>query len=86
MSILTEHRSPEVSASPRRPSAWRELATRHSGGITVALYWRPEHDEVVVEVSDEQTGETFVVEPPRSAALAAFYHPYALRTENGDSR
>lgn len=86
MSILTEHRSPEVSVSSRRPSAWRELATRHSGGITVGLCWQPQLDQVVVEVSDEQTGETFVVEPPKSAALAAFYHPYALRTENGDSR
>jgi hypothetical protein len=79
MSLLIEHRSPTTTASSRRPGAWRELASRHTGGITVDLYWQPEGDEIFVEVSDELTGENFVLEAPKDSALAAFYHPYALR-------
>ena len=79
MSLLIEHRSPATTASLRRPGAWRELASRHSGGITVDLYWQQESEQVFVGVSDELTGESFVLEAPKDAALAAFYHPYALR-------
>ena len=86
MSLLTEHRSPETPTSARRPpSPGRELASRHSGGITVGLYWQPYHDEIFVEVTDEQTGEIFVLEPPKDAALSAFYHPYALWPRDGES-
>jgi hypothetical protein len=86
MSLLTEHRSPETQSSSRRPAGpWRELASRHAAGITVGLYWQPDDDEVFVEVADEQTGELFVLEPPKSAALSAFYHPYALWPRNGES-
>jgi hypothetical protein len=59
--------------------AWRELASRNSDGISVDLYWLPDRDEVRVHVSDERTGEGFVLEPPKQSALAAFYHPYALK-------
>jgi hypothetical protein len=58
---------------------WRELASRSSDGISVDLYWLPDGDEVRVHVSDERTGDEFVLEPPKQSALAAFYHPYALR-------
>jgi hypothetical protein len=86
MSLLTEHRSPETPTSLRRPPGpRRELASRHSAGITVGLYWQPDDDEVFVDVADEQTGELFVLEPPKSAALSAFYHPYALWPRDGDS-
>jgi hypothetical protein len=79
MHVLIENRNPAASAR----DGWRELASRRSGGITVGLYWRPQGDEVVVRVSDELTGESFVLEPPKSAALTAFYHPYALREQGG---
>lgn len=59
--------------------SWRELASRNSDGFSVDLYWLPDGDEVRVHVSDERTGEEFVLEPPKQSALAAFYHPYALR-------
>ena len=86
MSLLTEHRSPETPTSSRRPpSPWRELASRHSAGMTVGLYWQPDRDEVFVQVSDDQTGETFVLEPPKREALSAFYHPYALLAREGVS-
>jgi hypothetical protein len=36
-------------------------------------------DEIFVHVNDQLTGESFELEPPKDSALAAFYHPYALR-------
>lgn len=86
MSLLIDNRNPESTTSSRRPPRpWRELASRRSGSITVGLYWQPDGDEVFVEVTDEQTGETFVLKPPKSAALSAFHHPYALSPRDGDS-
>jgi hypothetical protein len=86
MSLLIDKRNLETTASSRRLSRpWRELASRHSAGITVSLYWQPDVDEVFVLVTDEQTGEIFVLEPPNGAALAAFYHPYAFRPRDGVS-
>jgi hypothetical protein len=79
MNLLIENHKREAAAAGGAPSAWRELASRRSSGITVGLYWRPLGDEVFVHVSDDLTGESFVLEPPKSAALAAFYHPYAHR-------
>jgi hypothetical protein len=67
---------PESALTSRE---WRELASRSSDGISVDLYWLPDEDEVRVHVSDERTGDEFVLEPPKQSALAAFYHPYALR-------
>jgi hypothetical protein len=61
----------------RRPEAWYELASRQSGSALVRLFWRPREDSVFVYVQDETTGEDFVLDPPSSAALSAFYHPYA---------
>jgi hypothetical protein len=79
-SILShEHATrPSVTAG-RTPEPWYELASRRSGGTLVRLYWRPPKDEILVCVKDRLTGERFVLEPPKSSALTAFYHPYALR-------
>ena len=86
MSLLSEHRNPATTASSHRPCAWRELASRHTRGITVDLYWQPEGEQIFVGVSDELTGESFVLEARTDGALAAFYHPYAPRSsEQGTS-
>jgi hypothetical protein len=80
MKRLTSDRdflSPTSSAT--RPLPWRELAARRTGGTVVRLYWRPREDDVFVSVEDGLSGEHFVLERPRNDALAAFYHPYALR-------
>jgi len=61
----------------------RELASRTSGGLTVSLYWRPEDDQVLVHVSNELTGERFMLEPPSADALDAYYHPYSLVQQEG---
>jgi hypothetical protein len=82
MSLLIDNRNPETSPGSRRSVCGRrELASRHSAGITIGLYWRPEGDEITVEVSDELTGGSFVLEPSKRDALAAFYHPYGFREE-----
>jgi hypothetical protein len=69
----------DTSSRSRKPEAWYELACRRAGGTVVRLYWKPRGDEIFVHVKDESSGEDFVLEPPSSSALAAFYHPYALR-------
>jgi hypothetical protein len=86
--LVSSHESSHRQPEPRDGLApaqwpWRELASRRSAGITVGLYWRPDGDEISVQVSDELTGESFVVEPPKNAALAAFYHPYGFRSQEG---
>jgi hypothetical protein len=61
----------------------RELASRMSGGLTVTLYWRPEDDQVLVQVTDEVGGDSFVLEPPSADALDAYYHPYSVSQRQG---
>jgi hypothetical protein len=53
-----------------------ELAYRMAHGIEVSLMWSRDTDSLLVAVSDENTGESFAVEPPREQALDCFYHPY----------
>jgi hypothetical protein len=56
---------------------YRELAFRRSGGLRVTLLWSEREDRVLVDVSDEQTGEQFVLDAPTDKALETFYHPFA---------
>jgi hypothetical protein len=81
----SSHRQPEPrDADGLAPPHWPLARARVSAiGITVGLYWHPDGDEISVQVSDELTGENFVVEPPKNAALAAFYHPYGFRSQEG---
>jgi hypothetical protein len=53
-----------------------ELAHRMAFGIEVSLMWSRDTDSLLVAVSDESTGTSFAVEPPRAQALDCFYHPY----------
>jgi hypothetical protein len=80
MDTLTADLDEALGTSATRSLPWRELAARRTGGSVVRLYWRPPEDDVVVYVEDEQSGDGFVLEPPSSDALTAFYHPYALRS------
>src|ERR671918_1658706 len=75
----------EVATAARPESdVWRELAHREGAGISVRLVWHSPTDQVLVEVSDQLTGEEFVLEPPKALALTAFNHPYALRESTRD--
>ena len=56
----------------------RELDHRRSGGIDVTLLWAQDRREVLVCVSDDHTGDHFVISPGPSEALTAFRHPYAF--------
>jgi hypothetical protein len=77
MSVST--RKPGLDGRAAATDALRELASRQADGISVRLYWRPRCDDVIVRVSDGKTGEEFTLEPPVQSALAAFYHPYAMK-------
>ena len=57
--------------------ARRELARRISGGLEVALYWRPGDNSTSVEVWQHASGETIAFAVARERALDAFYHPFA---------
>jgi hypothetical protein len=56
-----------------------ELAKRDEGGILVRLVWDSQRDRVIVRYRDQQTGDAFVADVPRSQALTAFNHPNAFR-------
>jgi hypothetical protein len=55
----------------------RELASRHSDGISVMLLWHPREDQVTVSVADAKTGEIFELPVERERAMDAFHHPFA---------
>jgi hypothetical protein len=55
----------------------RELARRRGGGFDVTLRWDPGTDSVSVAVEDDQTGEAFEFDVPRTNAIDAFTHPFA---------
>jgi len=67
------------SVQPRR-----ELASRVSGGIEVALYWSPFDNSTTVEVWDSAADETIVFGVPPERALEAFYHPFAQLASSFD--
>jgi hypothetical protein len=56
----------------------RELDHRTSDGIDVWLLWREQDNRVLVAVTDEKTGDRFVIEVPEDErVLDVFAHPYA---------
>ena len=59
-------------------STLRELDHRTSDGIDVWLLWREQDNRVLVAVTDEKTGDRFVIEVPEGErVLDVFEHPYA---------
>ena len=59
-------------------STLRELDHRTSDGIDVWLHWREQDNRVLVAVTDEKTGDRFVIEVPEGErVLDVFAHPYA---------
>ena len=56
---------------------WKELASRGTEGLAVALLWSKATDQVKVTVADERFDEAFDLDVPGAHALAAFYHPFA---------
>jgi hypothetical protein len=69
--LRDEPEHPEPDQGPER-----ELATRESDGLHVALLWDPRDDAVSVAVADRREGRVlrFVVDATR--ALDAFNHPF----------
>ena len=72
-----------MSAGTVAPPGWRELDTRHTDGIDVALYWRESDGAVMLEVEDSRHPEesfTCASVAAESAAYA-FAHPFAYLAE-----
>jgi hypothetical protein len=61
----------------------KELDVRRGSGLDVTLYWDPDHDRVLVSVSEVQSGDYFVLWPDKSDALDAFRHPYGYAARQG---
>jgi hypothetical protein len=55
----------------------KELAHRRQNGLEVTLLWDAGSNSVSVEVVDEREDSGFVVPVRPTAALDAFYHPFA---------
>ncbi len=62
---------------------WKELASRGTDGLAVALLWSKATDRVRVTVADERFDEEFDLDVPGAHALAAFYHPFAYAAVRG---
>ena len=54
-----------------------ELDYRQNGGIAVSLLWDRTTDELTVVVSDDPTGESFLLPAAAGEALEVFRHPFA---------
>ena len=62
---------------------WKELASRGTDGLAVALLWSEAADRVRVTVADERIDEEFDLDVPGAHALAAFQHPFAYAAVRG---
>jgi hypothetical protein len=72
---VTDEPHPPAVAAPEGPE--RELASRHNGGLHIALLWDPRDDRVAVAVADRRNGHAFRFAVEASRALDAFHHPFA---------
>ena len=64
-------------------SQWKELATRHTDGLTVSLLWDPATDAVKVTVADSRLDNDLELHIDGADALSAYYHPFALAAAQG---
>jgi hypothetical protein len=74
-------RKNEAATYPLRPApdvdgTERELASRHTDGLQIALLWHPGEDAVLVSVADQHTGHEFRFGVAAADALEAFEHPF----------
>jgi len=56
---------------------YRELDSRCSDGISVALYWHTQSGELLLEVEDYRSGDSVSRVVPECEATFAYSHPYA---------
>jgi hypothetical protein len=70
-------------ATDAQLSEWRELASRETDGLAVALLWNPATDHLVVTVADSRLEQEFELHPAPADAMAAFNHPFALAAAEG---
>lgn len=56
---------------------WRELSSRTSGAVVIALVWDTSQDAVILSVDDLATGDRIRVTPTQGRERYAFEHPFA---------
>ena len=54
-----------------------DIATRHGGGIEVALIWNREDESLVVFAFDAQTSEEVLIAVTGEEAADVYRHPFA---------
>ena len=64
-------------------NVWKELASRRTDGLAVALLWSETTDRVRVTVADDRFDEEFDLDVASAHALDAFYHPFAYAAGRG---
>jgi hypothetical protein len=60
-----------------------ELAERSQHGIDVRLLWHRDGGEVVLQVVDDKSGETYEQEIAPECAMDAFRHPFVYVSSTG---
>lgn len=65
------------------PHIPRELCSRSSDDIEVALLWTPATDQVAVTVIDLRSNHSFRIPVDARRAMQAFHHPYPYAAECG---
>jgi hypothetical protein len=65
------------------PHTPRELCSRSSDGIEVALLWTPATDQLAVTVVDLRSNDSFQLPVDAHHAMHAFHHPYPHADECG---
>lgn len=61
----------------------RELCSRSSDGIEVALLWTPGTDDLHVAVIDLRSNQSFDLTVDARNAMQVFHHPYPYAAECG---
>ncbi|HEX3331893.1 MAG TPA: hypothetical protein VHS27_18360 [Gaiellales bacterium] len=59
----------------------RELCSRSSNGIEVALLWTPDTEQLRVAVIDLRSNQSFDLPVDSSRAMQVFHHPYPYAAE-----
>jgi hypothetical protein len=70
-----------MTSTPHTPP--RELCSRSSDGIEVALLWTPGTEQLCVAVVDRRSNRSFDLPVDPRRAMQVFHHPYAYAAEYG---
>ena len=74
----------KLTLTQNQTQMMRELDTRTSDGVQVALLWCEREDRLAVSVNDTRTGAAFLLEVrDGEKPLDVFHHPFAFAAWHG---